>query len=145
METSRVTSRLGSVKVCFVIMINFIPSVCQWYFTILNGWFRLYPAALTGTRSMSVLSFWLLFCHFVLLMFLSSTYILHLVGGYIFYAVIQFLYLILQLHVCVHAKYCCVWSDGCSYVTFFSSTWKFFLMSWMHITFMVYWLVGCSP
>jgi len=91
-ETFRVTSQLGSVKLCFVIMINFIPSVCQWYFTILSGWFPLYPTALTDTHSTSVLPFWLLFCHFVLLMFLSSTCILHLVGMYIFYAVFQFLW-----------------------------------------------------
>jgi len=90
-ETSRVTFWLSSVKVCFVIVINLIPSVCQWYFTIFSGWFPLYPTALTDTHSMSVLPFWLVFCHFVLLMFLSSTYILHLVGMYVFYAVIQFL------------------------------------------------------
>jgi hypothetical protein len=144
METSRVTSRLGSVKVCFVIMINLIPSVCQWYFTIRSGWFPLYPTALTDTHSMSVLTFWLVFCHFVLLMFLSSTNILHLVGMYIFYAVIQFLYLILQFHVCIYAKYCYVWSDDCSYATFVSNTWKCFPISWMRITFMVSSLVGCS-
>lgn len=138
-ETSRVTFRLGSVKAYFVIMINLIPSVCQWYFTIFSGWFPLYPTALTVTHSMSVLPFWLVFCHFVLLMFLSSTYILHLVGMYIFYAVIQFLCLNLQFHVCMHAKYCCVWSDSCSYATFVSNTWKCFLITWMHITFLVSW------
>ena len=44
------------------VMINFIPSVCQWYYSILTGWFPLYPTALTDPHSMSVLPFLCYLC-----------------------------------------------------------------------------------